>query len=163
MTIKTAFPNEFNLIQSIAEATWPVTYAEILSQEQLDYMMQMMYSIEALNQNHEDGVQFILAEENGEYFGFSGFQHDYKDEKRTHIHKIYVLPLAQGKNVGRQLMQFMEQKALEHGSQKVSLNVNRDNKAQHFYAKLGYEIAETVDIEIGNGYLMEDFVLAKNL
>ncbi len=159
MTIKPALPNEINVIQKIAHETWPLTYGEILSVEQLDFMMEMMYSDEALTRNFDQGVHFILAEENGEYYGFGGFEH----ESRTHVHKIYVLPSAQGKNVGRQLMRFMEQKALEHGSNQLTLNVNRNNKAQYFYKKLGFGIVETVDIEIGNGYLMEDFVLAKSL
>ncbi|NUY79750.1 GNAT family N-acetyltransferase [Flavobacterium sp. MAH-1] len=163
MTIKPAFSDEFNIIQSIAARTWPITYGEILSPEQLAYMLEMMYSVEALDRNDKDGVRFILAEEKGEYYGFGGFEHHYKGENRTHIHKIYVLPEAQGKNVGKLLMHEMERQAIESGSRSVTLNVNRHNKAQHFYSKLGYEIAETVDISIGNGYLMEDYVMRKRL
>lgn len=163
MTIKPAFPNEFNIIQSIAERTWPITYGEILSPGQLAYMLEMMYSIEALDRNYKDGVHFILAEEDGNYYGFGGFEHRYKGEKRTHIHKIYVLPEAQGKNVGKMLMHEMERQAMESGAESVTLNVNRHNKAQHFYSKLGYEIAETVNISIGSGYLMEDYVMRKRL
>ncbi|RZJ68258.1 MAG: GNAT family N-acetyltransferase [Flavobacterium sp.] len=163
MKIKFAFPNEFNIIKDLAERIWPVTYGEIISSEQIDYMMGMMYSIETLNANHEKGVEFLLVEEDGKYLGFSAFQHDFKEKGRSHVQKIYVLPEAQGKNIGRMLMHFMERQSLEKGAQKMTLNVNRFNKARHFYAKLGYEVVETVNIEIGNGYLMEDFVMEKTL
>lgn len=161
MEVKTAFPNELNVIQSIAERTWPVTYGGILSNGQLAYMLEMMYSVEALDRNLEEGVQFILAEEDGEYFGFGGFEHQYNGQNRTHVHKIYVLPQAQGRNIGRLLMAFMEQSAIDNGSEQLTLNVNRHNQAFHFYEKLGFGILESVDIAIGNGYLMEDYVMGK--
>ncbi|WP_223845485.1 GNAT family N-acetyltransferase [Flavobacterium selenitireducens] len=163
MVIKKAFANELNVIRSIAHRTWPVTYSGILSKEQLAYMLDMMYSVEALNQNLDDGVHFIVAEENGEYFGFGGLEHRYKNENRTHIHKIYVLPEAQGRNIGRLLMESMQRAAIDSGSEQITLNVNRNNKALHFYERLGFEILETVDIAIGNGYLMEDYVMGKRL
>ena len=45
----------------------------------------------------------------------------------------------------------------------IELNVNRFNKAIYFYQKNQFEIVEEVDIEIGNGYLMEDYVMKRNL
>jgi ribosomal protein S18 acetylase RimI-like enzyme len=159
MTLSIALPSQFNSIRDIAQRTWPDAYSEIITTAQLDYMLEMMYSIEALERNLAAGHQFVLAQEDGKYLGFTAYEHGYKGENRTHIHKIYVLPEAQGKSVGRRLMQFVQKSAAENGSGKVTLNVNRKNKAQFFYRKLGFDIAETVDIEIGEGYLMEDYVM----
>jgi len=163
MHVKPALPNEFNVIQSIAARTWPETYGEILSEDQLGYMLDMMYSVEALNRNYDDGVLFVLAGEDGDYLGFAGFEHDYRTKGRTHIHKIYVLPEAQGKKVGRMLMNHIENSAVGNGSESITLNVNRSNSARFFYEKSGFSIVESVDIGIGNGYLMEDYVMRKPL
>lgn len=163
MIIKDAFPNEFNIIRDIAERTWPATYGHVLSAAQLDYMLQKGYSGEMLTSDYNQGTCFLLVEENGRFLAFAAFRHDFKEKGRTHIQKIYVLPEAQGKDIGRMLMREMEKRAIEKGSHKMTLNVNRANKAQHFYARLGYGIVEIVDIPIGDGYLMEDFVMEKKL
>lgn len=163
MRIKPAFPNEFNAIKAIAEATWPATYASILPHGQIAYMLGMMYSIAQLNHNYEQGVRFVLAEQNARYFGFAGFEHNASGSRNTHIHKIYVLPEAQGKNVGRLLMDYIEEQARTHEAEALTLNVNRHNKARGFYENLGFEILESVDIAIGNGFVMEDYIMIKRL
>lgn len=163
MSIRLALPDDFGLIQLIAHKTWPQTYGEILSGAQLTYMLEKMYSIAALEKNYADGVRFFLLEEAGTALGFAAVEHNYKTAGRSHLHKIYVLPDAQGKNVGRLLMNHLLHDAGQFGANQITLNVNRHNKALHFYNKLGFEISETVDINIGNGYLMEDYVLKKLL
>lgn len=163
MTIKDAFPNEFNVIRDIAQRTWPATYGHVLSAAQLDYMLQKGYSDEMLTSDYNQGTCFLLVEEGARFLAFAAFRHDFMEEGRTHIQKIYVLPEAQGKDIGRMLMRDMEKRATEEGARKMTLNVNRSNKARNFYARLGYAIVETIDIPIGNGYLMEDFVMEKKL
>ena len=69
----------------------------------------------------------------------------------------------QGKGFGIQLLNEIEKIAKEVQNNVLFLNVNRFNKAQHFYKKLGFEVAYEEDVEIGNGYLMEDFVMEKNI
>ena len=45
----------------------------------------------------------------------------------------------------------------------LTLNVNRFNKAIDFYLKNGFKIIKEENIEIGNGFLMEDYVMEKIL
>jgi GNAT superfamily N-acetyltransferase len=95
--------------------------------------------------------------------GFASFQHDYLDDKVTRLHKIYLLPDAQGKGVGRLLIDAVVGYAEENNSKVLSLNVNRFNKAVTFYQKLGFEIVGKEDIELDHGYLMEDYKLEKKI
>lgn len=159
--ISSAQPNELNVIQEIARKTWPVAYADILSSAQLEFMLDKFYSLEALNANLDAGHQFLLARLNSVAVGFAGIEFSSKQIGNTHLHKIYVLPEMQGKHLGEQLIETVERLALENSQNSISLNVNRNNRAITFYEKLGFNIAETVDIEIGNGYLMEDYVMRK--
>ena len=67
------------------------------------------------------------------------------------------------KGLGQKLMDYVILKAKNKQEKAVYLNVNRNNSALHFYEKNGFKIIKSEDIEIGNGYLMEDFVMEKNL
>ncbi len=164
ITITDAFVEDITKIQEIANITWPITYGEILTSEQLDYMLDLIYSDEALKRQIQNKEQlFYLISDSESVIGFIGIEHNYKNEAITKIHKIYLLPETQGKGYGKVVFNSIEKLALENNSKELLLNVNRFNTALNFYKKLGFEIKDTVDIEIGNGYLMEDYVMGKNI
>lgn len=150
------------IIRSIAYRTWPDTFESILSTDQILYMLEQMYSLEALReQTQVKGHQFILAKEGLEYLGFASIEKNYQDLTQTKIHKIYILPEAQGKGIGKALFEEMTHRARTANNDKLLLNVNRDNKATHFYGKIGFQTIGTEDIDIGNGYFMNDYVMEK--
>jgi len=157
ITISQATIKDIPLIQEIAQKTWPETYGAILSKEQFEYMMDMMYSDDSLKQQFNKQHLFYLAYEGDICFGFSSCENNYGNNKVTRIHKIYILPEAQGKGVGKILIEKVKELAKENHAVTISLNVNKYNKAFSFYQKLGFEIVGQEDIEIGNGYLMEDY------
>ena len=162
--ITEAFVEDIAKIQEIAHITWPITYGEILTSEQLDYMLDLIYSDEALSKQIQNKEQlFYLVSDSESVIGFIGIEHHYKNEAITKIHKIYLLPETQGKGYGKTVFESIEKLALENNSKELLLNVNRFNTALNFYKKLGFEIKETVDIEIGHGYLMEDYVMGKDI
>lgn len=162
ISISEAGLNDIKIIQEITNITWPITYGEILTKEQLDYMLGLFYSDEALSKQIENKEQlFYLISDSESKIGFIGIEHNYNNEPITKIHKIYLLPETQGKGYGKIVFESIEKMALENNSTALLLNVNRFNTALNFYKKLGFEIKETVDIEIGNGYLMEDYVMEK--
>ena len=163
ITISEALPNEYNIIQEIAYKTWPDCYGNILSKIQLDYMLGKFYSLEALHNNTLNGQHFLLIKETGIPLGFAAYEHNYTGRNVTRIHKIYVLPTTQGKGLGKLLIQKMQSFAEENHSEVLSLNVNRFNPARSFYEKIGFHIVGEEDIEIGNGYLMEDYIMEKQL
>ena len=155
---------DIQIIRELAQITWYPTFREILSQEQIEYMLEMMYSEKALKEQIEvKKHQFFLAKEDERILGYLSVEVDYNQQPVTKIHKIYILPDLQSKGIGKLLMQKAEQVALENNNTILSLNVNRFNKALKFYETVGFSITKTEDINIGNGYLMEDFVMEKNL
>lgn len=155
--------SHFGIIKDLAYRIWPVTYGAILSEKQLAYMLDLFYSQKVLEQNVLDHHDFIIAQENDIFIGFADYEINYKDEAVTRIHKIYLLPETQGKGFGKQLIQYIENKALKSKNVKLSLNVNRFNKAKHFYERLGFKIAFEEDVVLDFGYLMEDFRMEKKL
>lgn len=94
-TIKKATTNDIQLINEMAQIVFPATYREILSKEQLDYMMDWMYSPKNLRkQMEEEGHIYYIAYKDGEAAGYVSIQPE--GEHLFHLQKIYVLPRFQG-------------------------------------------------------------------
>lgn len=148
------------LIQEIASVTWPDAFRDILSQEQIRYMLERIYNTEILTAAINDPNQsFWLFKMDGKAYGFAGIEHHYGGMKTTKLHKLYVRPDAQGMQAGKKLIAHISEEARKAGSKRIILNVNRYNKAIGFYEYLGFKILYSEDINIGNGYLMEDYVM----
>ncbi len=109
----------------------------------------------------DDGHHFLIAEDNNmpvAYADYSLLKNDvYK------LHKIYVLPLQQGKGIGRLLIEYIIQTIKKENAASLLLNVNRFNKAKSMYEQLGFKVIGEEDIDIGEGYFMNDYVMQKKL
>ena len=154
---------ELSIVQSIANQTWPSTFANILSTEQIDYMLHWMYDQPQLESQVERGHTFLIAEENGTAIGFAGFELFYLEESKSKLHKLYLLPSYHGKGIGKALLQEVARRMREAGQQSLTLNVNNDNqKAIDFYRSQGFVEVYKEVIDIGNGFVMDDVVMELN-
>lgn len=160
MQILPADLSHIPVIRSIAYDTWPITYGHILSQKQMIHMLDWMYSKESLREQMEErGHCFLVAMEAGRCYGFASYELHSKKAGVTKIHKLYVLPQSQGKGVGSKLVHAIATDALDHGNGIITLNVNRQNNAIEFYKRIGFIIGGSEDIDIGDGFLMEDYIM----
>lgn len=159
MNIRSLQRNELIRVQEIAQATWPATFKDILSKEQIDYMLNWMYSLETLEAQFDNGHVFFVAERDHEQVGFIGIETDFPQVSVTKIHKIYILPNQQGQGIGKRLITHVSEYVQQRNQTALQLNVNRYNKASEFYKKLGFELLYEENIDIGNGFWMEDFVM----
>jgi ribosomal protein S18 acetylase RimI-like enzyme len=156
--------SHYPVIRGIALRTWPVTFAGILSSAQIDYMLHWLYTEASLRgQVQDQGHTFLLAKVDDAYAGFASCQPNYRDTGKTKLHKLYVLPEAQGHGVGQSLVDAVTGMARKHGNQALLLNVNRHNAAIRFYRRLGFRVVAEEDISIGNGFVMEDYIMEKVL
>ncbi|CCH53562.1 GCN5-related N-acetyltransferase [Fibrisoma limi BUZ 3] len=163
--LRTATPDDIPAIIELQTKIWEPTYRPILSQEQIAYMFDRMYSPDALNrQMTEQGHEFILAETSPDdrLLGFASFSVIEDNRELCKLHKIYVLPETQGTGLGRQLLTAVEDRCREQGGRELLLNVNRHNKARAFYEKQGFQVRYEEDIPIGP-YWMNDYVMGKLL
>jgi ribosomal protein S18 acetylase RimI-like enzyme len=164
LLIADATIHDFKTIREIAYKSWPIAYGSILSKEQIDYMLDLFYSEKTLLKNlNEKGHRFLLVNEGEVCLGFASYEHNYLNEKCTRLHKIYMLPEAQGKGAGKLLINAVENLAKENQSVVVSLNVNKFNKAISFYKKIGFEVVSEEEILLEHGYKMEDYKMEKKL
>jgi len=123
-----------------------------------------MYSPEAIAEQIEqtNHVFLMAVSDTGETVGYVSFEVNYKPEI-TKIHKLYLLPQTQGQGIGRLLINEVAQRALAAGNTALGLNVNRQNRAVQFYERMDFSIIASEDIDIGNGFLMQDFIMQKPL
>ena len=167
MTLRPATLSDRALIRSISERTWPSTYGHIISQEQINFMLEWMYSDESLATQMNTGCAFYIANLNGADIGFCSVSPDEEnnsDEKaeasRSHkLNKLYVLPSAQGTGAGKALLLQAIAVAKAAGSSSIFLQVNKHNNAYSFYLKQGFIKEAEFKFDIGNGFYMDDYVM----
>lgn len=161
--INKATVNDIQVIQDLAEKIWRPTYKAIITQAQIDYMLELMYSTAALNkQITEQQHQFLILTDDDQPIGFAAYgTTDTPDVYK--LHKIYLDYNYQGKGVGKLLLQEVVDQVSARGANTLELDVNKYNKAKFFYEKQGFSVYKERDTDIGHGYLMEDFVMRKSL
>jgi len=162
--IRPATLEDRTLIRSISERTWPSTYGHIISQEQIDFMLDWMYSDESLAGQFEKGHQFFIAQLNGSDIGFCSVSAEPLDETGNiqnayKLNKLYVLPAAHGTGSGTALLNKAIEIAKTACSTSLFLQVNKHNNAYEFYLKKGFIKESEFKFDIGNGFYMDDYVM----
>ncbi len=164
MLIQNAGLQDLHVIHTLAHQIWPVTYAEILSPDQLSYMLDKIYSLSSLQ--HQLNIlhhNFILVLDDTKPVAFASYSHEEADVACYHLHKIYVSIKLQGTGTGKFILQHIIDAVRLSGGTSLSLNVNRHNKARYFYEKFGFHIISEADIDIGHDYLMNDYIMKLEL
>lgn len=159
ITLRKAKEEDLVIILDIAAGTWPDAYLDIIGQAQIDYMLEKMYNRGELLKQLMDGHIFLIAEDNENQYGFAGYSIIGHDERIYKLHKLYVLPSAHGKGIGKILINEVFNQVKDAGASAIQLNVNKHNKAKDFYVKAGFTIKESVKLDIGDGYFMDDYVM----
>ena len=151
-------------IAALAGVIWRACYPGIISTEQIDYMLGKMYSIETLRE--EIGLRGIRYERlvvDRELTGFAS----YGPTEGTGVfklHKIYLHPAWHGHGLGSLLLTHCEREAAKLGAERLVLCVNKQNaKAIAAYRRNGFGIVDSVVTDIGGGFVMDDYVMGKEL
>ncbi len=164
VSVRIAGPEDIPTIGFLAQQIWPSTYKDILSAGQIDYMLNLFYHPDSLNaQMFEKNHVFVMEEDEDEQpLGFASYSL-IKEPDIFKLHKLYVLPGLQGKGLGKLMLDFIAEQITSQGASALQVNVNRHNKATHFYEKLGFAVIGEEDIDIGNNYWMNDYIMEKKL
>ena len=160
MEYKKVTIDDIPVISKLAKEIWPKAYGSIICNEQLDYMLNLIYSPDALkNQIENLHHQFIIAVENETPIGYASYSLLENDTYK--LHKLYILQDFQCKGVGKNIINNIISLIDSKKPITLRLNVNRYNPSVVFYKKIGFEISHEEDIEIGNGFFMNDYVMEK--
>lgn len=154
MILRKARLEDIPTIQEIAEEAWRPTYGHILTEEQTLYMIPMMYANEVIKPQIN---LFSMVEEDGFTIGYCAFE--ITSETDGKLHKLYLRPLAKQKGIGSFMIDQISLQARSLGLTSIYLNVNKLNSAVEFYLKKGFIVEHEMVLDIGNGYVMDDYVM----
>ncbi|MDR2925095.1 MAG: GNAT family N-acetyltransferase [Azoarcus sp.] len=162
INILPAAPDDIPAIARLAKAAWLVAYAEIISPEQIDYMLAQRYDHTRLRDEIEDPQKWLRkAHLDGALAGFSACEICKGEFK---LDKLYIHPDMQHKGIGAALVGNAAALAREQGFPTMILAVNKQNEqAIRAYTKYGFRVRDKIVTDIGSGFVMDDYIMEKRL
>ncbi|MGB7769573.1 MAG: bifunctional aminotransferase class I/II-fold pyridoxal phosphate-dependent enzyme/GNAT family N-acetyltransferase [Verrucomicrobiia bacterium] len=168
---------DLSAIAELAGFIWRACYPGIITRAQIDYMLARMYALDTMREEiRAQGIHYDLLLVDGEPSGFASYGPTEAGTLRRGVriaqravptfklHKLYLLPELHGRGLGSRLLQHCEQEVRATGARRLILSVNRRNpKAIAAYQRNGFVIAESLVTDIGGGFVMDDYIMAKEL
>lgn len=150
---------DVELISQLGNEIFREHYTGILSDSQIEYMLKMMYSAESLRTQMQNNNTFFIVYDNGVACGYIAVEQ--MSQSSFHLQKLYLRSTMRGKKIGRQMIQKVYDHAKEVSPKgaTITLNVNRENPTLDFYRKLGWEIIERGDFDLGEGFFANDYIM----
>lgn len=162
IAISRARREQLTEVQQLAGIIWRAHYPGIITPEQIDYMLERGYAIDTLAGFLEtEGRGLELATIDSAIVGFAAW---YVTDRPTEakLDKLYVLQSRQRRGLGGRLVDCVADHARAAGARTLALNVNRNNtRAIRAYERHGFAVRATVIVDIGHGFVMDDYVMAK--
>jgi N-acetylglutamate synthase-like GNAT family acetyltransferase len=158
LLIREAVTTDIPTIRAIAEHTWPEAYGKIISEEQIRYMLDMIYNDVALLEQMQKGHQFYIAEYQDQSIGFASVS--LEGDEGCKLNKLYILPNIQKTGAGKALLQAVIYYTRSKQQTRLFLQVNKANSAKDFYTRMGFEIEKEYKLDIGNGFFMDDYIMS---
>lgn len=156
--------NQISALARLAHEIWHECFSSIISCEQIDYMLSRFLSEEAildLIENESYSYYFVSTEKNGAPVGFFAVQ---PCNGTLFLSKLYLKAEARGKGLGGSMLDYICKLAGQIGAKSVWLTVNRNNEtAINVYRKKGFKVIREQVADIGNGFVMDDFVFEKKI
>lgn len=149
----------------IAERVWHLTYDSLVPEGQVEYMIEKFQSPSAVKEQMARlNYRYYMMVCDGQDAGFIGFSPRYEGREELFLSKLYLLPEFRGKGAVRAAFALAEQEARKEGLTRIRLTVNKGNvHAVSVYEHYGFRTVEKVETDIGCGYVMDDFIMVKEL
>ena len=152
-------------IRDLAQLTseiWHEYWVEILSPEQINYMVEKFQSEEAITkQIAEENYTYFYIEQDNNIAGYIGLS---KKEDYLFLSKLYIKKEFRHQGIGTQVFEFIKDFALKNNYKKIILTVNKYNSNTiKAYNKWGFKEIDSVVTDIGNGFVMDDYIMEYTL
>ena len=155
---------EIPALIALARAIWHDHYPSIVGIAQIEYMLDQRYRAEMIRaQLGRDDVWWDALHVDDALAGFVACERG-EAAGEIKLDKLYVASHLQGRGLGTRLLRHAEQRAVSLGAHRIYLQVNRNNlSAIATYRRNGYAVAAETVFDIGNGFVMDDYVMARSL
>ena len=153
---------DYKEVYALAAEIWQVAYKDIISQEQIDYMLPMMYAPAVIAREIREGVVYEFVLDGDKRIGFMSFGPHGDGEMK--LHKLYLLPSYHDHGVGSEMLQHVIAAGRAKGAQRLILNVNKQNsRAIKAYKRNDFTVLADVKNAIGSSFYMDDYVMGLEL
>lgn len=150
---------EIQTVEKLANKIWNSHYVPIIGQNQVNYMLEKFQSFNAIKEQINNNYEYFLIFKNKKAVGYLCLLPD-NLSKKIMISKIYINENNRGSGFGKQLIDFTINLAQNRKIKTIWLTVNKNNNNSiNWYKKLNFKITEKVEMDIGNGYVMDDYVM----
>lgn len=151
----------FQLIADLAHAIWTEHYIPITGEASVTYMLNKFQSSSAIELQVKDNFNYYILEYNGTPVGYFAYR---IEPDFLFLSKYYILKSYRGKGIGKIALSFIEAQAKKQNSKKIWLSVNKDNtNSINAYLKMGFQNVDERVLDIGEGHVMDDYILEKPL
>ena len=156
MISKVVTDNDIRNCVALAKEIWIDHYTSLIGEAQVEYMLNKFQSFEAVKEQISEGFNYYLVDRSKGYFSY------FPEGDSLFISKLYIHRDYRRQGLGKKAVNFIINKAT--GKNSLKLTVNRDNlNSVEVYKKLGFNISEEVDFDIGCSFYMNDYVMIKSL
>ena len=150
---------DIKTVAFLAHKIWNHHYVPIIGQKQVDYMLDKFQNEKAVKHQIENGYEYFIIYHQNHPCGYLGLVPNAL-EKKMMISKIYVDFGFRGLKLGSQLLDFTIDEAKKRTFKCIWLTVNKNNgKSIEWYQKRGFSIKEKIEMDIGNGFVMDDYLM----
>nr|WP_298718949.1 GNAT family N-acetyltransferase [uncultured Steroidobacter sp.] len=159
-------PEQVATVAALAHQIWYEYYVPLIGRPQVDYMVARFQNAPAMQAQIEQGYEYFLVQrqdDTGRWtdIGYCAVQE--QPGSAMFLSKFYLQHSARGTGTGRRCMEFIEGLARRRGLTLLWLTVNKGNPAVQAYQKLGFRIAADLVMDIGGGFVMDDYRMEKAL
>ncbi|WP_068545242.1 GNAT family N-acetyltransferase [Thalassotalea crassostreae] len=153
---------DINTVVNLADVIWHQHYTPIIGREQVLYMLDKFHTATAVNEQiHEQNFQYYLIQYQGNNVGYLAIQ---QRKQELFLSKIYLLSSMRGKGIGKQAMEFIKEQAKSLNCEAISLTVNKHNTDTiAAYKKIGFVKTGEAVFDIGNSFVMDDYLMSLSL
>lgn len=150
--------DDIEIIAELAHKIWNEHYVPIIGEEQVTYMVENFQSTEAISaQIKEDSLEYYIINHSFEPSGYIGIK---PSGDELFLSKFYVIENKRGKGLGKRGIEFVRNRAKELEKRSISLTVNKENiDSIKAYEKMGFKNIGAIVTDIGNGFVMDDYVM----
>lgn len=153
---------ELPLLAELASLVWHEYFPCILTEGQIDYMVEKFQSLPAMTDQVENqGYEYYFLRDGGRPLGYMGIR---PEEETIFLSKLYLTGENRGKGYASEAFSFLEEYGRRLGKKAIWLTVNKYNDHSiRVYRHRGFETVKSQVSDIGNGYVMDDYVMEKKL
>lgn len=144
-------------VADLAEKIWHQHFTPIIGKDQVNYMVEKFQSYPAIKEQLTNGYEYFQIINDGVFCGYTGV---HAENDSLFLSKLYLEKESRGQHLATRAFEFLKELCRERGLKKIWLTCNKYNaNTLAVYDHLGLTITRSEVTDIGNGFVMDDYIL----